>query len=280
MAENAITIIKRKKKGGGHGHHGGAWKVAYADFVTAMMAFFLLLWLLSSASDDTKKGIADYFDQRIPIIQSSGGGDGAFMGDSLIAKQDLAHSGRETPPAPAPPAGQSEGGADGAGQGEAEAETRALQEIESAFKALSGESEAANHMLSHIRTRLTPEGLVIELFDKDGEPLFEEGSSRPTPMFEALVSVVASVARLVTNDIALTGHTDASPDRPGQEEFGWPLSSDRAHAARRLLGASGLPARRVASVTGRAASQPIVEDPADPRNRRVEITLLRRNPLN
>ena len=268
MGDNAV-IIKRKKKGGGHGHHGGAWKVAYADFVTAMMAFFLLLWLLSSTSEDTKKGLADYFDQRIPIMRTSGGGESAFKGDSLIAKQDLAQSGPETPVAASETASEA-----------AQVETRALREIENAFKALSGESEAADSLLSHIRTRLTPEGLVIELFEKEGEPLFDAGGARPTPTLEALVSVVASVAQLVTNDVAVTGHTDGRPIPGGPPDAAWPLSSDRAHAARRLLGAAGLPADRVASVAGRASSQPLTDDPNDPRNGRLEITLLRRHPLD
>ena len=278
MAGNAPNIIIKKiKKVQGGGHHGGAWKVAYADFVTAMMAFFLLMWLLNATSEDTKKGLADYFDNRIPIAQISGGGTSAFSGDSVTVKGAKAESGKEEQ---ARPTGGAAGVADAQAQAEnatgGEAtEARALAMIEAAFESLSGESDAEREMLRHIRTRVTRDGLVIDIFDTDGAPLFERGSSTPTPMLRALVEVVASVAQLVTNDVSLTGHTDAAAFSKGGDDGNWSLSSDRAHTARRLMIESGLDAGRIAEVSGKAATQPVAEDPLDPRNRRVEITLLR-----
>ncbi len=277
MAANAPVIIKKVKKVQGGGHHGGAWKVAYADFVTAMMAFFLLMWLLNATSEDTKKGLADYFDNRIPISQISGGGTSAFSGDSITVKGKKAESGEEETSRPS-------GGAAGVADAQAQAkdatggeavEARALEMINTAFESLSGESDAAQEMLRHIRTRVTPDGLVIDIFDTDGAPLFERGSAQPTPMLRALVEVVASVAQLVTNEVALTGHTDGASFQTGGDDGNWKLSSDRAHTARRLMLESGLGDDRIAQVSGRAATQPMVDDPLDPRNRRVEITLLR-----
>ncbi|MGF1659571.1 MAG: flagellar motor protein MotB [Rubrimonas sp.] len=283
-------IIKRKKVVGGGGHHGGAWKVAYADFVTAMMAFFLLMWLLNATTEDQKKGLADYFDSRVPIARMSGGGRDIFHGDSMTATRKLAESGGGVK-------ANSDGTASGEGAleddpkgsvaevdptaraaaaAEAEAEARAFREVEKVLQSLGGESAAADAMLAHVRTRQTPDGLVIDIFDRSGAPLFERGSSRPTPMLIALVDVVASVAGLATNPVAVAGHTDATPFDVGGDDGNWRLSSDRADAARRLLIGSGLDPGRIAEVSGRAATEPMVEDPLDPANRRIAITLLRR----
>jgi chemotaxis protein MotB len=279
-AKNA-TIIKRKKKVVGGGHHGGAWKVAYADFVTAMMAFFLMMWLLNAVSEDTKKGLADYFDDRVPIARSSGGGQGAFRGDSLTAAQDLAHSGKG---AAVLTRGKASVDADKAADPraapdpEAAREEQALNKIESTIASLGGESAVADRLLSHVRTRSTPEGLVIEITDSADAPLFAAGDATPTPMLRALVGVVANVAKLVTNDVAITGHTDATPFGAG-DDGNWRLSADRAQSTRRLLTEQGLDPGRVSEVTGRAATRPLTpDDPTNPKNRRVEITLLRNFP--
>jgi hypothetical protein len=158
---NARPIIKRKKIVKGGGHHGGAWKVAYADFVTAMMAFFMLMWLLGATTEKQRKGIADYFNPTIPINRVSGGGAGAFGGDSVFSEDTLT-SGTGT----------------GAGlvtsrssetQDEAE---QALAAVEEALMGLSGESVVRDLIRRHVVTRLSDEGLVIELFDTDSTPLF------------------------------------------------------------------------------------------------------------
>ncbi|SDZ78646.1 flagellar motor protein MotB [Rubrimonas cliftonensis] len=290
---NLRPIIKKKKKVMGGGHHGGAWKVAYADFVTAMMAFFLLMWLLNATSEEQREGLAEYFVQRIPISPVSGGGDGALKGDSLEAMGAKAASGRgaanaredldETSSSVSSNDGPSEKPAetDGVEQrdaAEGAAGEKAFSDIESAFESLSGESDVADTMLRHIRTRTTPEGLVIEVFDTEGETLFTAGSSEPTPMLRALLGMVASVAKLVDNDVAITGHTDSSPFVVNGDDGNWRLSSDRANGARRALLAEGLDPGRISEVSGKAGTQPLVDDPEDPRNRRVEITLLRRPP--
>jgi chemotaxis protein MotB len=284
MAGNA-PIIKKIKKVQGAGHHGGAWKVAYADFVTAMMAFFLLMWLISTTSDEQKEGIADYFDQRIPVLVNTGGGDNVFQGDSLTATESRAANGKADNAGadnPADAAAEAAAQADKAGKGESAAQGAAEKEmldaIEQAFKALSGESEAANQLLRHIRTRVTPDGLVIDVFEIEGSPLFAEGGAEPTDMLRKLLEMVSSVAQFVTNRVAVTGHVDGVPDPEGQDDGAWTLSADRAQTARRLLTESGLDAQRMRAVSGRAATEPMVEDSADPRNRRIEITLLRDDP--
>jgi chemotaxis protein MotB len=288
MAGNAPIIIKKVKKVQGGGHHGGAWKVAYADFVTAMMAFFLLLWLLSTTSEEQKEGIADYFDQRIPVMVNTGGGESVFNGDSVTASQSRSTSGKADNSGSDNPADKSAEAAaqsDKAGEGETGAtgakDAEMLEAIQQAFRALSGESEAADEMLRHIRTRVTPEGLVIDVFDVEDSPLFAPGTAQPTDKLRGLLAMVASVAELVTNAVSVTGHTDAgAPAADAADDANWPLSSDRAHAARRLMVGSGLDAGRVRSVAGRAATEPMIADAADPRNRRIEITLLRDRPAN
>jgi chemotaxis protein MotB len=287
---NAAPIIKKVKKVSGGGHHGGAWKVAYADFVTAMMAFFLLMWLLNATSDEQKQGLAEYFVETIPLAPTSGGGDGAFKGDSLVAENDRAASGKGAAEADTQAdesrrngaaAAAEDGGAeikDGEVQrdaAEGDLGEKALAELEEAFEAMSGESDVADTMLQHIRTRVTEDGLVIEVFDVEGAPLFAAGSAAPTPTLTALLEMIASVARVVTNGVAISGHTDATPMPVNGDDGNWALSSARADAARRVMTAAGLSGERIQEVSGRAGVQPLVDDPADPRNRRVEITLLR-----
>lgn len=256
---NAPVLIKRKKVIAAGGHHGGAWKVAYADFVTAMMAFFMLMWLLNATTEKQRKGIADYFNPTIPVNRISGGGDGVFSGDSVYAQEALPQNGSGAAPA----------------GGEAAAEAAKLAEIEKALSARSGESMASDRTLRHIVTRVTDEGLIIELFDLEDEPLFAEGSDRPEPVLEELAQVLADVFALVGNQVAVNGHVRPHPvvlaDNPD-----WPLSSQRAAAMRELLFARGLPAPRMQRVSGFADRKPAAENPLAARNNRLEVILLRR----
>ncbi|MFT7391618.1 MAG: chemotaxis protein MotB [Paracoccaceae bacterium] len=279
MADGGITIIKRKKVSGGGGHHGGAWKVAYADFVTAMMAFFLLMWLLNATSEDQKKGLAEYFDPKIPIIKISGGGSGAFGGDSVFSEQTLSQSGTgasSAAPTESEQARGESGMSEGAASGEADSETvDPLSQIADVFKGMRGESDVADELLRHIRTRVTDEGLIIELFDTEDRPLFGRGKADPTPTMTALLTMIGQVAALLENEIAVTGHTDSAPFQT--EGYGnWELSSDRALAARRVLVAAGVTPERVARVVGKADHDLAVpENPMDARNRRIAVTILR-----
>lgn len=268
-------IIKRKKVVAGGGHHGGAWKVAYADFVTAMMAFFLLMWLLNATTEQQRKGLADYFAPDIPLARVSGGSDGMFGGDSPRSQESMASEGDSMAYGllgeAAFPLSD-----DAGAQAAEDAETAALQEVEDVLLGRGGESLLSDEALRHVVTRLTDEGLVIEVFALPGAPLWEEGTARPLPVTREILAIVAEVAGLVTNPVALAGHLPARPvvlaQAPGAP---WDLSAARANAARAALEAARLDPGRVARVAGHADRAPVVSNPASPRNDRIEVILLR-----
>lgn len=270
----APVIIKRKKVVIAGGHHGGAWKVAYADFVTAMMAFFLLMWLLNATTEKQRKGLSDYFNPTIPVNRISGGGDGAFGGDSVFSDQTMAQSGtgarqREIAvEAPDPAKGH---GTAGEGRGSSE-----LEDVEKALIARGGESNTMEQLLRHVVTRVTDEGLVIEIFDLPAAPLFSQDGSEPTPALRAITQILGEVLNLTTNEMAVAGFLRAHPvtliDNPV-----WDLSADRAQAMRRLLEETGLNPERMQRIAGHADRKPAVTDPAALRNNRVEVILLRRD---
>ncbi|WP_187428546.1 Motility protein B [Roseobacter fucihabitans] len=270
----APIIIKRKKIIAG-GHHGGAWKVAYADFVTAMMAFFMMMWLLNATTEQQRAGLADYFSPTIPINRVSGGGDGAFGGDSIFSEETLPQNGlgasAEHATQKDKASGESGVSEDG---GEGEITQAELEAIAEELTARGGESTVMENALQHIVTRITDEGLVIELFALDGMPLFIEGTDQPTPLMEVLVELVASVSRMVTNDVAIGGHVRSGPivlaDNPV-----WDNSSERATRTRLMLEGEGLDAERMQRVTGHADREPVHVNPMATRNDRVEIVLLR-----
>lgn len=270
-AEPAPIIIKRVKKVTGGGHHGGAWKVAYADFVTAMMAFFLLMWLLNATTEDQRKGLADYFNPSIPISKVSGGGTGALNGSSVSSKDTLVsdtnsavQNSIETPAVRT----VSTETQDTTSIAEDKNLTSLATEI-SDTSALSLEPSLAEH----IQTRLTPDGLVVELIDTDGTPLYNVGSAAPSPLLAILLDVIAPILATVENEIAVIGHTD-SLGYAGAGYSNWELSTDRAHAARNQLLKSGVSAKQIVEITGKADTDPLSEDPAAPQNRRIAILLL------
>lgn len=293
-------IIKRKSGGGGDGHHGGAWKVAYADFVTAMMAFFLLMWLLNATSEDQRKGLADFFDPSIPVSRTSAGGTGMLGGDTVFKPPEAAGSRTEgirakptatqaqteseekknapdvkeaelDPSAGQDPDGVSQRAADGA------FETQAAGGIAQVAENLLDKVQAAggDGLLEHFSMRMTPEGLVIEITDLQDDPLFASGAAQPEPVLAVLADILVPVLAQTTNDIAVVGHTDASPFSSDNGYSNWELSADRANAARRILATAGLPEKRIVRISGRAATDPIESDPASSKNRRIAITLLR-----
>ena len=270
----APIIIKRKKVISGGGHHGGAWKVAYADFVTAMMAFFLLMWLLNATTEDQKKGLSDYFTPSVPIARTSGGGDGAFGGDSMFTEETKLSNGSGATDKNPQDSNKSRGASGVEAQDDPEAEKEDFTSIEEELMGRGGESLVTDEALKHIVTRVTDEGLIIELFAIKGVPLFEEGTDRPTPMLRDLTRMIARVTGKVTNNVALGGHIRSHPvvlaDNPV-----WSLSNARASRMRRILEGSGMAPERVQRVTGHADRQLVVENPMAVRNNRVEIILLR-----
>lgn len=271
---NAPIIIKKKKVIAGGGHHGGAWKVAYADFVTAMMAFFLLMWLLNATTEKQRKGLADYFNPTIPVNRISGGGDGSFGGDSVFTEETLSQNGTG--------ASNTDSGAGKTDSTEdeetAEAlEAKAFAEVQELLTAFSGESMAADEAMRHIVTRVTDEGLIIELHDLDEEPLFANRTSEPSEVLSLLIEMLSEVFKIVRNEIAITGYVQSQPlvvaDNPV-----WGLSTQRADQVRLLLEENGTPAKRIQRVTGYADRKPAVGNPMAVRNNRVEIVLLRKQP--
>jgi chemotaxis protein MotB len=266
----APIIVKRKKIIAG-GHHGGAWKVAYADFVTAMMAFFLLMWLLGATNEKQRKGIADYFNPTIPVNKVSGGGDGAFGGDSIFSENTLARNGTGTGVIATNENAEESSDEDDAKSGAQEKDK--LAELEEMLSAKAGESMVSDLLMRHIVTRLTDEGLIVEIFDLPDAPLFA-GRSDPTDVLRDVVASIAEVFRLAPNPIAVQGHVAAVPV-VSRENPVWDLSSERADAVRLLLVQASLDDDRMQRVTGYADRQQVSENPLSVRNNRIEIVLLR-----
>ncbi len=265
----APVIIKRKKVIVAGGHHGGAWKVAYADFVTAMMAFFMLMWLLNATTEKQRKGLADYFAPSVPISRVSGGGEGAFGGTNMFSEDELLEDGtgasQKFPEATFKSPGATIGNS---------VDKPKFDEIEEMLTALGGESMVTTEALKHIVTRVTDEGLIIEMFALDGAPLFEEGTSDPTPLFRDMVGMISRVGGLVENAIAVEGHIRAHPVVLARNPV-WELSAARADRTRQLLEAAGTKPARIHRVTGHADRKPAVRNTMSNRNNRIEVILLR-----
>jgi chemotaxis protein MotB len=271
----APVIVKRKKIIQGGGHHGGAWKVAYADFVTAMMAFFMLMWLLNATTEKQRKGIADYFNPAIPIVRISGGGSGAFGGDSVFSEEQLAQSGTGASAGAASEQTKARGDAKSAA-GEGSGEMAELEEIEKTLLARGGESMTMQSMLRHVVTRVTDEGLVIEIFDLAEAPMFAEGSATPEAVTEDIAIMLAEVLALTKNQIAISGHVKSYPITLIKNPA-WDLSADRAQALRVLIESSGLADNRMQRISGYRDSISVTPNPTDIRNNRLEVILLRRD---
>jgi len=269
---NAPIIIKRKKVIAGGGHHGGAWKVAYADFVTAMMAFFMLMWLLNATTEQQRKGLADYFSPTIPINRVSGGGAGAFGGDNIFTEETLAQSGTGvSQPSDGSDPLRSE--SDAAGDA-AVAQVAALRDIEAVLMGQGGESMLSDQALRHIITRLTDEGLVIEIFDLPEVTLFVEDTAIPNPVTAEIATIMARLFAAVRNGVAIEGHLSAKSllrvDNPV-----WELSTNRAAQMRLMLQSGGLDPMRITRQTGAGDRESAVRDATAPRNNRIEVILLR-----
>ena len=270
-------IIKRVKKGG-HAVHGGAWKIAYADFVTAMMAFFLLMWLLGSTTEGDKKGIADYFASPLKIALSGGSGSGDSNsiikggGESLTStvgqvKKCEVDAQRNTINLHKLKAEQM--------RAEAARLETLKQEIQEKLQA----NDKLRELSPQIRLDMTRDGLRIQIVDEHSRPMFDSGSAIVKPYMLELLHAIGQVLTEVPNRLTLEGHTDALPFSGGERGYSnWELSADRANASRRELIAGGLAEDRVLRVQGLASSQPFDnEDPTSPQNRRISIIVMNRD---
>jgi chemotaxis protein MotB len=297
MASNIEIIVKKVKKGGHEAHHGGAWKVAYADFVTAMMAFFLLLWLLNATTEEQRRGISDYFAPA--SVSHSQSGAGGLLGGRAISVPGAQVTGTSTPSVNVPlTPGEGESAADERGAerggainsdkktGEEDAAARAAQaqaeeerfaDAERELKEEIQKSPELKGMEESLLIDKTPEGLRVQIVDQEGKPMFALGSAKPLERTMLLLSKISQVIQKLPNRVSVTGHTDALPYKGGQKGYSnWELSSDRALVTRRTLVDSGLAQERLAMVVGRAAEEPLLpEEPNSPRNRRISIVILR-----
>jgi chemotaxis protein MotB len=272
-------IVKKIKKGGG-GHHGGAWKVAYADFVTAMMAFFLLLWLLNVTTEEQKKGIADYFDPN-PKIAESVSGAGGMLGGLSISQDGAMVNDRQSMPQPQDNNPSLRPGEDKISDEKLKEEIKKREEAnfkkaENAIKDAMKDDAEMQELAKSLKMDMTPEGLRIQIIDQDGKPMFPSGSATMYERTQKLLAKVAEVIRKMPNQISVRGHTDGVPYSKGNDYTNWELSADRANASRRVLVESGFPEARVNNVVGKADTDHLVTDkPNDEQNRRISIILLR-----
>ena len=289
MAGNNAVVIKRLKKGGHSGHHGGAWKVAYADFVTAMMAFFLLMWLINTTTPEQKRGIADYFAPQ--SIAQTMSGSGGVLGGKVMG-EDSAHAGgaqsvmqKQSPPAHSSTqkslaAGATEGGASSSTDSNSQARSRQDGEfahaVEAIRQAIQDNPDIAN--LSHqVILENTPQGLRIQLVDQDGRPMVQQGSNQPMPYARKLLAAVGGIVSQLPNRVSISGHTGGND--VNATGGAWELSACRANQARAVLQAGGLGSDRIYEVAGKAGSEPLLpEDPNASANRRLSILLVRKSP--
>jgi len=283
MAEDGKRpIIKKIIKKGGHGHHGGAWKIAYADFMTAMMAFFLLMWLLNAVTEKQLQGLADYFAPT--NVSASKSGAGGMLGGKVIGEGVLTSNSSSSFTPTLPPPTFNNGESDQSEVVDQESIQKAQEEKEQQqFEETAAEIRQAVSGIPELRDLAknllidnTPEGLRIQIVDQDGTAMFPSGSSRMNPNMRKLLGLVATAIKDVPKKVAIAGHTDSTKYADPNGYGNWELSADRALASRRALVEMGFPDKRVLRVGGRADMDPLVaEDLNNPQNRRISIVLLR-----
>ena len=283
MAEdNTQPIIIKKIKKGGHGHHGGAWKIAYADFVTAMMAFFLLMWLLSSASKDQKSAISDYFNNP-PTLFGTGGastspikvGGGKDISYSEGDTKNSSTSDEKPKETPSPP--------EKAEVGEiTEDDKQRLVDLKKELEQEIDASEALKPFKDQLLLEITKEGLQVQIIDKENRPMFASGSSTLQPYAAQILREIGKVINHVPNKISLAGHTDATPYSKDSGLYtNWELSADRSNASRRALIQGGMDENKAARVVGLSSAVLLDKtNPTNPINRRISIIVLNKETEN
>jgi chemotaxis protein MotB len=277
-----IVIVKKIIVDGHGGHHGGAWKVAYADFVTAMMAFFLLLWLLGATTEKQRKGIADYFAPTLLDTRSMGIGGGALSGGPGAGEKASGTSGVVQLIVPK----MANDGGDMTGTGNKGSlrnpnavaiDRKKFAELQKALEQKMRATPGLKQLAKHIRFIPTQDGLRIDLVDNADYSMFASGTTQLEPEASALIGTIAQSISGLPNTIMIRGHTDGVGFGDPRAMNNWMLSSSRAESTRRRLAAGGIPESRFERIEGVADREPIITDNlSDPRNRRVAITLLYR----
>lgn len=258
------------------GHHGGAWKVAYADFVTAMMAFFLLLWLLGSTTEDQRKGLADYFTPTLVKLKEGSAGSDGLLGGSSITDVDnypnrMGQTGTQSITIPR----NASGGPLEAGPKNLEDPAIRHAQLKQQIEQRIAESPRLRRLIKQVRVDLTPEGVRIDLLDDADFSMFALGTTMLVPEARDLVAVIAETLAAGHSHIIVRGHTDSLPWKLGSVTNNWSLSAGRAEATRQALVRGGVEARRILRIEGVAASEPLIaQAPEDPRNRRISVLLL------
>jgi chemotaxis protein MotB len=277
--EVAPIIVVKKIKKGGHGHHGGAWKIAYADFVTAMMAFFLLMWLLGSTSEGDLKGISEYFSSPLKVSLMGGKGSGTATSVIDAGGTDLARSvgqikrgsneddrtseDTSVPPTPATEAAE-------------KVESQRLSQLKGEIERLIEASTLMKQFQNQIKLDITQEGLRIQIVDEKNRPMFDSGSAVLKDYMKDILRSLTKVLNEVDNKLTLSGHTDATPYASGAAGYSnWELSADRANASRREMMAAGMKESKVLRVVGLASSVPMkTDDEYASINRRIAIVVM------
>jgi len=274
--EHTQPIVVKKIKKSGHGHHGGAWKIAYADFVTAMMAFFLLMWLLGSTTQAERQGISDYFNNPTGVQGSEGSSTSVIK---VGGGKDVTNSTGETKDGSNPKSQDKE--PDPATKAEVgeitQVDKQRLQELKKEMEQAIDASQALKPFKDQILLEITKEGLRIQIIDKENRPMFASGSSALQGYAAQLLKEIGKVINHVPNKISLSGHTDATPFStiPGAEYSNWELSADRSNASRRALIAGGMDESKVARVVGLSSAVLFdKQNPTNPINRRISIIVL------
>ena len=276
MENNQPIIVKRVKKIAA-GHHGGAWKIAYADFMTAMMAFFLLMWLLGSTAQGELQGLADYFNTPLKIAMTGGEGSGSSASIITGGGSDLTKKSGQTRKTEAERNRQKISPEEARAAVAKQDEIR-IKALQSKIDAIITNTPRLNEFRSQIRIDLTPDGLQIQIVDDQNRPMFDSGSALVKPYMRDILRDIGAALVEVENRISLAGHTDAAVYGNGDRGYSnWELSADRANASRRELVAAGMPDAKLSRVVGLAASDLLEPDnPRAPANRRITITILTR----
>lgn len=275
--ENLPPIIKKVHKGGHGGHHGGSWKIAYADFVTAMMAFFLLMWLLASLNKAQKDGLADYFKQPLKIALISGDSMGARQisvkgGGNNLEKKDGQVSASNQPIKADKQNALMEG--DNKKQ-----EMKQLQELKANITDSINKDPSLTDLKDRLLMDVTSEGLRIQLVDNKDKAMFGLGSDEIDPEMQQVLSKIALMLNGVPNKVTIQGHTDAHPYHNPDDlnQTNWELSTQRANTARRAMIKAGMQEDKVMRVTGYASTVLLdKKDPLNPINRRISIIVMKK----
>lgn len=260
-------VIKRVKKSSG-AHHGGAWKIAYADFVTAMMAFFLLMWLLGSTTKAYRQGIADFFQTplKVALMGGEGAGDATSVvkggGNDLTQRTGQVKHGEIDP--------------DEARKTLAKVEAEKLAEMKKKLERLIENNPKLKQFKNQIKLDITSEGLRIQIIDEQNRPMFDLGSAVMKDYTRDILREIGKTLNELPNKISLSGHTDAVQYASGERGYSnWELSADRANASRRELVAGGLEEGKIMRVVGLGSAVPFDKDnPYSPVNRRISIIVM------